>query len=108
MPCQEVPVLEFTAMQVKQTPEEHKKSNDCFIWSSMKEGILCLRSYIKPDSTHAGIIVKQGRKALETRELARVQNQCKRKPSAQGQQGKKEVSLPSPPTGKDKCIFVRD
>lgn len=25
MPCQEVPVLEFTALQVKQTPEEHKK-----------------------------------------------------------------------------------
>lgn len=75
----------------------------------MKEGILCLRSYIKPDSTLAGIIVKWGGgKALETRELAWVQNQCKRKPSAQGQQGKKEVSLPSPPTRKDKCIFVRD
>lgn len=89
MPCQEVPVLEFTAMQVKQTPEEHKKNNDCFLWSSMKERILCLRSYIKPDSTLAGIIVKQGRKALGTRELAWVQNQCKRKPSAQGQKGKK-------------------
>lgn len=89
MPCQEVPVLEFTAMQVKQTPEEHKKNNDCFLWSSMKERILCLRSYIKPDSTLAGIIVKQGGKALGTRELAWVQNQCKRKPSAQGQKGKK-------------------
>lgn len=25
MPCQKVPVLEFTAMQVKQTPEEYKR-----------------------------------------------------------------------------------
>lgn len=41
----------------------------------MKEGILCLRSYIKPDSTSAGIIVKQGEKALETRELAWVQSE---------------------------------
>lgn len=46
----------------------------------MKEGILRLRSHIKPDSTLAVTIVKQGGKALETRELAWVQNQCKRKP----------------------------
>lgn len=46
----------------------------------MKGGILCLRSHIKPDSTLAGITVKQREKALETRELAWVQEktQCPR------------------------------
>lgn len=48
----------------------------------MKEGILCLRSHIKPDSTLAGITVKQRETALESRELAWVQEKT--------QWGKKE------------------
>lgn len=51
-------------------PWEIQKNNDCFIWSSLKEAILCFKRYVKPEFTLAGITVKQGKKALETREFA--------------------------------------